>query len=159
MGVSRFSGPVYGSKGLLAKYSAGAATSTGASSALACSWIVPPYEDWFVTEITAYCSTCSSGGNVFALKSEGGSTIAAFRDWADGTNSTKAQTVGSINTGASTTGPFLTTITATPGEYEGKWIPGGSTVRLVLSAVTTPIANFNFSVRGFTRFLSSTRAE
>ena len=158
MGKTAFHGPVYGAKGLLAKYSAGAASSTGASSALTMAWIVPSYEDWFVCELSAYCSTCSSGGNVFALKTEGGSTTGVLpRAKAPGNGSTRAATLGSINTGTSTGGPFLTTISADPGEFEGAWVPAGSTLRLVLSSVANPIANLNFSVRGFTRFVASTR--
>jgi hypothetical protein len=159
MGKTAFKGPVYGAKGLLAKYSAGAVTSTGASSALACSWIVPVYEDWFICEVSAYCSTASSGGNTITVKSEGGSTIAAMRDWADGNNSTKAQTVVTATWGTSTTGPLLAAATATAGEYEGKWVPGGSTIRLVLSSIANPIANLNVSLRGYTRFINSTRSE
>lgn len=159
MGKTAFSGPVYGAKGLLAKYSAGAVSSTGASSALTCAWIVPPGEDWFITEVSAYCSTCSSGGNLITLKSEGGSTVAALREWGDGSNSTKAQTIGTATWGGSTGGPILSVMTPTAGEYEGKWVPTGSTVRLVLSAVVNPIANLNVSLRGYTRFINSTRGE
>jgi len=158
MGVSRFAGPVYGAKAVIATATI-ATSSTGASSALACSWVVPAYEDWFITEISGYCSTCSSGGNTVTVKSEGGSTTAAFRDWAGGTNSTVAQTVGSISWGTSTTGPQIATVVATAGEYEGKWVPAGSTVRAVISSVANPIASLNLTLRGFTRFVSSTRAE
>lgn len=158
MGLSRNAGPVYGSKNLLASATI-ATTSTGASSALTCSWIVPNYEDWFITEIAGYCSTCSSGGDTVTIKSEGGSTSAALRDWADGSNSTKAQTVGTLTWGTSTTGPQLSTPTATAGEYEGKWVPAGSTIRAVISVVANPIASLNINLRGFTRFVSSTRAE
>lgn len=159
MGKSALSGPVYGAKSLLAKFSAGAATSTGASTALVCSWIVPPGEDWFVTELSAFCSTCSSLGNTITLKSEGGSTAGVFRDWGNGNNSTIAQTITSVTWGTSTTGPILAVVTPTAGEYEGKWVPTGSTLRAVLSSVVNPIANFNLSVRGYPRFVSSSRSE
>jgi len=159
MSLSRFTGPLYGAKGLLAKFSMGGVTSTGASSALLCSWVVPVYEDWFICEVSAFCSTCSSGGNTVTIKSEGGSTAGAARDWGNGSNSTIAQTVVAVNWGASTTGPILATATPTAGEYEGKWVPGGSTIRAVISVIANPISNFNVSLRGFTRFVSSTRAE
>lgn len=159
MGKTAFSGPVYGGKCAIGHYSPSGVTSTGASSVLVKSWIVPVYEDWFITEVAAYCSTCSSGGNTFILKSEGGSTTAAFRWWGDGNNSTKAQTVVTGTWGTSTTGPVLATATATPGEYEGKWVPGGSTLRLVLSSIANPIANINIGIRGYIRFLNSTRGE
>lgn len=159
MGKTAFKGPVYGAKGLLAKYSMGAVTSSGASSALVASWIVPAGEDWFITEISGYCSTASSGGNTVTIKSEGGSTTGASRDWGSGSNSTIAQTVGTLTWGTSTTGPVVSIVTASAGEYEGKWVPTGSTVRAVLSSVLNPIANLNISLRGYPRFINSTRAE
>jgi hypothetical protein len=159
MSLSRFSGPVYGSKSLIASATI-ATTSSGASSALACSWVVPVYEDWFICEIAGFCSTCSSGGNTLTIKSEGGSTTAAGRDWAGGSNSTKAQTIGSVTWGTSTTGPTLSAaLTPTAGEYEGVWVPAGSTIRAVLSSVVNPIASLNINLRGYTRFVNSTRSE
>jgi hypothetical protein len=157
MGYSRQRGPVYGAKSQLASFASGGATSTGASSALLTSWIVPPYEDWFVTEASGYCSTASSGGNTITFKSEGGSTSAAGRDWGDGSNSTKAQTIVVMSWGASTGGPVLATVTASPGEDEGKWVPAGSTIRAVMSSVASPMANLNLILRGYTRFIDSTR--
>lgn len=159
MGFTRNSGPVYGAKALLAHFGAAAVTSSGASTALAASWIVPPGEDWYVCDIAGYGSTMSSGGNTVTIKSEGGSTSAAFRDWADGSNSTKAQTIGSATWGTSTGGPVLRQVAPSPGEVEGVWVPSGSTVRAVLSSVANPIANFNVSLYGYRRFVSSTRAE
>lgn len=159
MGKTAFSGPVYGAKGVLATYSASAISSSGASTAMVASWIVPVYEDWFVTEITAYCSSASSGGNTITVKSEGGSTAGASRTWGDGSNSTKAQTIGTATWGTATSGPITTAVAASAGEYEGRWVPGGSTVRAVLSSVTNQIANLNIGLRGYVRFLNSTRAE
>ena len=160
MGKTAFNGPVYGAKSLLAKYSAGAVSSTGASSALACSFIVPPGEDWYITEISGYCSTCSSGGNTVIVKSEGGSTTGAGRSWAvDLSNSTKAQTVGTATWGTSTGGPILSQLTPSAGEYEGVWVPTGSTLRILLSSIANPIANLNISLRGYPRFVNSTRGE
>ena len=157
MGYSRQKGPVYGAKSQLASFAAGGATSSGASSALITSWIVPSYEDWFVTEVSAYCSTTSSGGNTLKIKSEGGSTSAAGRDWGDGSNSTKAQTIATLTWGTSTTGPLLSAVTASAGEDEGLWVPAGSTIRAVLSSVANPIANFNVALRGYVRYIDSTR--
>lgn len=159
MGFSRMSGPVYGAKALLAHFGAGAVTSSGASTALVASWIVPSGEDWFACDIAGYGSTMSSGGNTLTIKSEGGSTSAALRDWGGGSNSTKAQTVGSVSWGTSTGGAVLAQLTPSAGESEGIWIPSGSTVRAVLSSVLNPIANFNVSIYGYRRFVSSTRAE
>lgn len=159
MGFSRNSGPLYGAKAMLAFYSASGVTSSGASSALQASWIVPSGEDWFVCDIATYCSTCSSGGDTVTIKSEGGSTTAALRDWAGGSNSTKAQTLGTASWGTSTGGPRLAQLTPTAGESEGVWVPMGSTVRALLSSSINPIANFNVGLYGYRRFVSSTRAE
>ena len=158
MGFSRQSGPVYGAKAVLAHASI-ATASTGASTALAASWIVPTGEDWFVCDVAGYCSTCSSGGNTVTIKSEGGSTSAALRDWGAGSNSTKAQTIGSANFGTSTTGPIYAAFTPTAGESEGVWVPTGSTVRAVLSSAAAAITNLNVSLYGYRRFVSSTRSE
>jgi hypothetical protein len=136
-----------------------ATASTGASTALAASWMVPTGEDWFISEVAGYCSTCSSGGNTVTIKSEGGSTSAALRDWGAGSNSTKAQTVGTMTWGTSTTGPALGYCTATAGEAEGVWVPAGSTVRAVLSVAAAAITNLNVSLYGYRRWISSTRAE
>lgn len=159
MGVSRNSGPVYGAKAVLAHFSASGVTSSGASTTLIASWIVPSGEDWFIAEVAGYGSTMSSGGNTITVKSEGGSTSAALRDWGGGSNSTIAQTVGSVTWGTSTGGPVIGVVTPSAGEYEGKWVPSGSTVRAVLSSVANPIANFNVGLYGYRRFVSSTRAE
>lgn len=154
MGKTAFSGPVYGAKSLLGSRSI-ALTSTGASTALVASWIVPAYEDWYVTELGAFCSTCSSGGNTITLKTEGGSTAGVPRP--DGV-STRAATLGSLSFGGSTTGPQLATIAATAGEYEGSWVPAGSTLRAVLSSAANAIANLNVGVHGYIRYIDSTRA-
>lgn len=159
MGFSRMSGPVYGAKALLAHYSAAAVTSTGASSAFTASWIVPPGEDWFICDIAGFGSTMSSGGNTVTIKSEGGSTSNALRDWGGGSNSTIAQTVGTLTFGTSTGGAAITQLSPTGGESEGRWVPSGSTVRAVLSSVANAITNFNVSLYGYRRFVSSTRAE
>lgn len=158
MGFTRFSGPVYGAKNTLAVFSASGVTSSGASTALVCSWIVPSGEDWFVCGVAGYGSTMSSGGNTVTIKSEGGSTTAALRDWGGGSNSTKAQTIGSVSWGTSTGGPVVAHMTPSAGESEGVWVPSGSTVRAVLSSVANPIANFNVSLHGYRRFVDSTRA-
>jgi hypothetical protein len=159
MATTRMKGPVYGAKGLIASWAASAVASTGASTAFVASWIVPTGEDWFITEIAASCSTCSSGGNTVTIKSEGGSTTAAGRDWGSGSNSTKAQTVGTVTWGTSTGGPVLGVVTADAGESEGKWVPAGSTVRAVLSSAASAVSNLNIALRGYTRWISSTRAE
>lgn len=156
MGKTALSGPVYGAKCLL--WSFGPVTgTTGASTvlvALNANIVVPPYEDWFPTEVRVACSTCSSVGNNFILKSEGGSTTGILRtDYP----STVSQTLATVNTGTSTTLSTWAQITASAGEYEGKYVPAGSTLRWVSSGVN-PMGAVKLEVMGYIRWVPSTRA-
>jgi hypothetical protein len=119
MGKTAFSGPVYGAKSLLfgASFAAG---STGATTSVIARTVVPPYEDWYITEFAASFSTGSSVGNNFVLKSDGGSSgLPRYQ----GQPSTVAQTIASINSGTSTTLNTVSTPTPTAGEYEGVYVP------------------------------------
>lgn len=161
MGLSRFSGPTYGAKSLL--WAVGPATgSTGASTARpfvnAATLVLPPYEDWFVTEFRVGCSTCSSVGNNIILKSKGGSTSILPAPWGAGAGSTITQTIVTINPGTSTTLSTWATCPTTAGEYEGTWVPAGSTLYVVSSGVN-PMGQLAWNVMGFIRFRNSTRAE
>ena len=154
MGITRFNGPVYGAKGSITSRAV-ATVSTGASTTYVTSWIVPVYEDWFICDMSLFCSTCSSGGNTITLKTEGGST-SILRP--DGTQ-TRTATLATGTWGASTGGVLApVTLTPTAGEYEGSWVPAGSSVRVLASSVANPISNFNISLRGYTRYVDSTRA-
>lgn len=161
MGKTAFAGPVYGAKSLL--WAVGPATgSSGASTSRpftnAASMVIPPYEDWYITEFAVSCSTCSSVGNSFILKSKGGSTTGTPpRFGTPGAGSTITQTLSNINAGTSTSVSTWATITASPGEYEGAWVPAGSTLYVVSSGVNPP-AQLMWNVRGFIRYVDSTRA-
>ena len=154
MGKTAFSGPVYGAKSLLfgASFAAG---STGASTHLDAKTAVPVYEDWFICEFAASASTNSSGGQTWYLKSEGGSSSVPRYG---GQPSTVAQTIATVNAGASTSVNSVTTVVATAGEYEGMYVPAGSTLRIVSSGAGAP-SFVNLSARGYIRFLNSTRSE
>lgn len=158
MGKTAFSGPLYGAKSFLWGGTFGATgLSTGASTAnrTIAATVVPPYEDWYISEFKANFSTGSSGGNSFILKSEGGSSgLQRFQ----GQPSTVAQTLATLNSGTSTTFNGMLTLTPTAGEYEGVYVPAGSTLRL-LSTSVNPLSNAGFGVQGFIRFIPSTRAE
>jgi hypothetical protein len=93
----------------------------------------------------------------FILKSKGGSTTIPPRIPAPGAGSTITQTLSNINAGTSTTLSTMATITATAGEYEGAWVPAGSTLYVVSSGVNAP-AQLAWQVRGFIRYIDSTRA-
>ena len=155
MGKTAFSGPVYGSKGLLWAYTGN--LSTGGSTALVTSRMIPTYEDWYITEVYAkYNSTTSSGGFNIIVKSEGGSTTGIVRQ-TGGLASTVAQTIATLTKGTSTTADStLVTTTPTAGEYEGLYVPAGSTMRIVSSGVdAVPVS---LSIMGFIRWVASTRA-
>lgn len=161
MGLTRNSGPAYGAKSLL--WAVGPATgSSGASTARpftnAAAVVVPPYEDWFITEWTASFSTGSSAGNAVILKSKGGSTSIQPAPWGTGAGSTVTQTLSNVNAGTSTSLSTWATITATAGEYEGAWVPAGSTLYVVSTGVN-PLGQLAWNVRGFIRFRNSTRGE
>jgi len=128
---------------------------TRATTAVIAITAVPPYEDWYITEAAASFSTGSSAGNSFIFKTKGGSSgLARYQ----GQASTVSQTLATINSGTSTSLNNVTTLTPTAGEYEGVYVPAGSTIRLVSSAVN-PCSNINWSLRGFIRFINSTRSE
>lgn len=160
MGKTAHDGPVYGAKGLLCTFGPLAA-STGASTGLAFTnsiRVVPPYEDWFITEAHLTVSTNSSVAAAHAvyLKTEGGSTTGILRS--NGQVGTNTQTIVSmVNAAGSTT--WSTNATATPaaGEYEGAFVPAGSTLRLVSSGASV-LSNLFVQVMGYIRWIPSTRA-
>lgn len=159
MGKTAFGGPVYGAKSLLW---AGVKTiSTGGSTAIVEKRTVPNYEDWFITEVNAYygvggASTVSSAATNLILKSEGGSTTGVSRQ-PGGYPSTVAQTIATLSKDGSTTAlSTQVTVTGSAGEYEGLYVPAGSTLRLVSSGLDPIPVSFN--VMGFIRWVASTRA-
>lgn len=156
MGKTAFSGPVYGAKALL--WTVGPLTaSSGATTSLIAARTIPPFEDWYLTDYHITTSTCSSVGNSVILKTEGGSTLGVTR-FSGGLASTMAQTVFNVNTGTSTVMSTNGVITATPGEFEGLYVPAGSSMRVVSSGVNG-IAGLAIQIMGYIRFVSSTRAE
>jgi len=156
MGKSALSGPVYGSKSLLWSYGP-FTVSSGATTTVFANRTLPNYEDWYITEMHVTVSTCSSVGNSIQLKSEGGSTTGITR-LTGALPSTQAQTIFNLNTGTSTTFSTWATATATPGEYEGLFVPAGSSMHLVSSGVNG-LGQCHIQVMGYIRWVSSTRAE
>src|SRR5262245_13235001 len=167
MGLTRFRGPVYGAKALLWNYGPYTMTSSGGTTALFTPnslRVLPNYEDWYITEVNLTCSTNSSANNAlqFIVKSKGGSTTGiASRE--DGKPSTVTQTIATFlystaTAQNSTTWSTFATVTASPGEFEGLYVPAGSTIRIVSSGVDRP-SGMQFNVMGYIRYVSSTRAE
>ena len=163
MGKTAFSGPVYGAKANLWTYGPFTPTgvSTGGSTLLASPQalrVVPAYEDWYITEVVLNASTNSSAAAAHAvsLKSEGGSTSGVARS--NGQPSTISQTIATLtNPAGSTTWTGSATVTASPGEYEGLWVPAGSTLRIVSSGISI-IGGLQLNVMGYIRYVDSTRA-
>ena len=145
MGRTRFSGPVYGAKGSLGSVSlASGVISSGASTALVptARFIVPAYEDWYLTEFGVQCSTCSSNAASFKLKVE-----------QNATNTTAA----TITSGTSTSINSVTACSITAGEYEGFLAPAGSTVRVVSSG-NSAMGITGLHIRGYIREKDSSRS-
>ena len=162
MGISRFSGPVYGAKCLLWNF--GPYTQTGSSGASTALYtansvrVIPPYEDWYVSEVALTVSTNSSvaAGHGVYLKSEGGSTTGISRP--EGPASTVAQTIVSFsNAAGSTTWSTWATTVPTAGEYEGMYVPAGSSMRIVSSGITL-LGGLQLNIMGYIRYVNSTRA-
>lgn len=147
MGKTAFSGPVYGAKSLLwAPFVV--AASSGATTQTIATTIVPTYEDWYLTEALYACSSCSTGAAA-------ASSVASFVVKDDSSAIHTATFLGSTAT------PKLVTITADPGEYEGKRVAAGSTITFVVAGGSSavPMGSIRAEVRGYIRFISSTRAE
>jgi hypothetical protein len=159
-------GPVYGAKTCLWSYgpatsgSSGATTAAFAGTNVNSNRTVPPYEDWLITEFWAACSTCSSQSNALILKTEGGTTTINPNLEAPGNGSTRAATLATLNNTPTTSTSFSTwaTVSGDAAEYEGAWVPAGSSLRVVSSG-STPMGGVTWSVMGYIRFRSSTRAE
>jgi hypothetical protein len=162
MGITRFNGPVYGAKSALWVAGPSAAATTNASTVLAFTQgayakrVVPPYEDWIVTEAFLTCSTASTvvAAAQWILKTEGGSTTVPR---ANGQASTNAATILTIASGGSSNVSGFATAAVTAGEYEGTWCPAGSTLRWVSSYADAPSLP-QMQVMGFIRWIDSTRA-
>lgn len=156
MGKSGVSGPFYGAKSLL--WSFGPVTGTSQATTNLVNPVsfrkIPVTEDWMVTDAYVQCSTMSSAGNNFILKTEGGSTSGIPR--VDGV-STRAATLFTLTAATSTTVSTRVAITPSAGEFEGSWVPAGSTLRLVSSGVN-PQGLVSLQLMGYIRYIDSTRA-
>ena len=142
MGKTAFGGPVYGAKSLLfsAQMALPALTSTVAQTFGAT--IVPSYEEWYITEFKAFRGSTGSTGALFELVDD--STI-----------------IGSVVIGSSVANATgSTTLTATPGEYEGLLVAAGSTLAITVTETSTTVGSSNIAgyAYGFIRYIDSTRA-
>lgn len=143
MGKTAFSGPVFGAKAGLGSvaFAAGAISSNASTTAVpTAKWIIPTYEDWYVTEMGVQCSTCSSNAASFILKNQVAGVDA---------------TVITITSGTSTSISAVTAATPTAGEYQGFKCAAGSTLRVVSSG-NSAMGITQIHLRGFVRWLPST---
>lgn len=138
MGRTNFSGPLYGAKATL--FGVTAAASTG-SSAVFSGARVPSGEDWYVTELSLYRASTGSTSLVISLHDD----------------STLVTTVGVGGSSLAGAGS-VTILAADGGEYEGTRIASGSVLTLSHSSHAGPNAGLTVVVRGYTRFIDSTRA-
>lgn len=139
MGKTSFSGPVYGGKATLCSVGP-FACSTGSSAVFAGGY-VPTGEDWYATELLVHRASTGQATLVISLQSNS-TTIGSV-------------TIGSSAASASTFARF----TVDAGEYEGARMAAGTAWTLSHSSHADPNANVTVTLRGFTRFVSSTRAE
>lgn len=147
MGKTAFSGPVYGAKGALWNPFS-LVVSSGASTQVAAATRVPTYEDWYVTEALFQCSSCSTGAAI-------ASSVCQFVFKDDGTALHTNQVLQDTNS------VTLVTITPDAGEYEGKRIAAGSTITFEVAGGSSavPVGSARGELRGYIRFINSTRAE
>jgi len=131
MGKTAFDGPVYGAKATLLSLSKDA-VSTGPALTVR----VPPYEDWYVTELQIHRQ--STGSTVFGASLLDDSTVVS--------SVTLTSSLADLSTWAG--------VTPDGGEYEGARIAAGSVVSISLNSTGV---HTNVLVRGFTRFIDSTR--
>lgn len=158
MGVTRFSGPVYGAKCNLVSF--GPIAFNSASTITAALALVPPYETWYITEIAWANTQASSNSSTpkVLVKVKGTSTSVTAPgpgpdpNFPTGNPGTAVSAVGGTST---TTFNLVATPTPTPGEYEGYAAPANSTIRIVSSGT---IGALFVALHGFKRFLDSSRA-
>ena len=132
MGKTAFSGPVYGAKATLLSF-----TTWPGSTLVPAQVTVPAGEDWIATELMLYRQ--STGSTTFGMALLDDSTL-----------------VSSVTITSSLAAQDKTLIiTADAGEYEGKVISAGSVVKLTLSDTSLANAPVVGTLRGYTRFISS----
>ena len=149
MGKTAFSGPVYGAKSLL--WSAHAANTIAASSVTetVCAMQVPSYEDWLITEFKVFRGSSHSTAVTTTYGLTDDSTVIANVVQASGAATSGAQVL------------YSTILTATPGEYEGQIVEGGSTLGFTYNHGGNTAAvdsNVTAWVYGYIRYKDSTRA-
>jgi hypothetical protein len=143
MGRTRFDGPVYGAKGTLLSGYLGEVSSGGGngSTVTIMAAPVPVGETWFVTDWSVV--RVSTGSSAYQFQIQKNSSVISSGRITD----TTAQA-------------FLSVIpTADGGESEGIAVAGPSTLALLHlnSSAVGASSGLSFCIRGFTRFVDSSR--
>lgn len=149
MGKTSFSGPVYGAKSLLWMAHGDNLTITSTVATTLQAMQVPAYEDWYVTEFKVYRGSSHSTGVTTTYRLTDDSTVIADVVQASGTASSGAGVL------------YSTTLTPTPGEYEGFQVAAGSTLAFTYDHGGSSAAvdsNVTAWVYGYIRYIDSTRA-
>lgn len=139
MGLTRYSGPVLGAKGLLFELSPGT-ISSGATTSVIGKTVVPSYEDWFVSDIATYCSSNSSNAQV-KYKAKIAGTVT---------------TMLTVGVGASTTGINVCNTVGSLGGSSGTlgyYVPTGSTIYAVSTSVG-PMTLFSGVFHGWRQWVN-----
>ena len=147
MGKTAMSGPVYGAKSLLwmAHRDNPQSGATDTATQTLQSIRVPAYEQWLVTEFAAYRGSSGSTAVTTTYNLTDDSTV-----------------IANLVTESSVTGLLLsTTLTPTPGEYEGLVVLANSTLAVTVdhggssAAISSDVTAW---VYGYVRYVDSTRA-
>lgn len=149
MGKTAFSGPVYGAKALLWMAHGDNLLLTSSVTNTMQAMQVPQYEDWYITEFKVYRGSSHSTAVTTTYELADDSTVIA----------NLVQASGAASSGAGAL--FSTTLTPTPGEYEGLQVVGGSTLAFQYNHGGSTVAvdsNVTAWVYGYIRYKDSTRA-
>ena len=129
MGRTRFSGPVYGTKGTLFSATVSVAGSSGTFARVQ----VPSGEDWYATEFSIGRESTGVSGHALVVMDD--STVVSSLAYA------------SVNAGSTSA-----TLTADGGEDEGVRIASGSAI--TFRTTDTNTGNISVTLRGYPRFVS-----
>lgn len=137
MGLTRFSGPTYGSKATL--YSFGPINAS--VSTVLGGVVVPVGEDWYATELSVFRNSTGSTTAVVSVIDDGSSVVGGAT---------------AAITSSLTAVSAIKILPTDGGEYEGTRIASGSTVTFTVSDTNLGLC---VSLTGYRRFANSTRGE
>ena len=135
MGRTSFSGPVYGAKGLL--FSSYSPTAQMNTTAELCEFLVPATEDWYITDLHAYCTATGNEGSIDLESPDGTSLLAS-------------------NLSLSANAGVQRTLVADAGEDEGKRVAAGARIYVESTVgASTSATGVMINVLGYIRKLNT----